>query len=818
MPSHRSAPPGGDLDTLFRLGVVGHWDDDRLLEHFASGPESGREAAFEAIVRRHGPMVWRACLGVLGDPHAAEDAFQATFLVLARRAGSIRRRDALASWLFGVARRIALRSRRDASRRQSFERLAARPEADDPTRADPALDCEALLREVDRLPGHYRGPILLHDLGGCSYDEVARRLDCPIGTIKARLSRGRDLLRRRLASRGLAPTSATALPMSLLPPGVPPGQAVRGAVSLALGRSATVAASPAVAASARWMIHMMLLSKLKAAAALATSLVLLAAGAGAAVVASRGPGAADPGPPPPAAVGSTTPPASRPAPPPQQEPSPSGEEIDRLAREIADGLDDLPQRAELLLSLGKSQARRGQVGLALDTFRLAREAAERIPPDARTTFPHPIIRIAEAQAEAGDPDAALDTFHRAVELVKAQGEGDQHQNWLNLKINWLRSIGRREFRAVVEPYQEFLRGRPSDSAAARLALDAEAGDFDKVLQALRTWDEFGGPDGEGPRRAALVQIAGALRPEDREIADEVLAGAKRVAEEEPIAVLRAQSLFSIAETEARLGRFDDARETLARVDPDEPGLPFGADGIRFNKAGAFLTLAEEQSAAGDRAGALASLEEVVRIVSEIEEPPRIPYPLGQAAERYLELGEIETAEGLIAKLSELPFGGIDSSWLERVARARQAEGDEAGARVELEKALSIAEERLGGLLADPPEPEGRPASTPWYSLWDPIAQAALPVARLRIMLGDEAGALGLVDDLPEASLPDFLPALAGAFAREGRLDTAWEIVDEVESPKIRDRAVFQIALSRPAEEEAETGDDPADSADREGGA
>jgi hypothetical protein len=80
------------------------------------------------------------------------------------------------------------------------------------------------------------------------------------------------------------------------------------------------------------------------------------------------------------------------------------------------------------------------------------------------------------------------------------------------------------------------------------------------------------------------------------------------------------------------------------------------------------------------------------------------------------------------------------------------------------------------------------------------------------MLGDEEAALGLIDDLPEASLPDFLPALAGAFAREGRFDTAWEVVDEVDAPEVRDRAVFQIALSRPGEEEDEdeagTGDDP----------
>ena len=95
------------IRTLFSVGSVGGMTDGQLLEQFLGRRDEGAEAAFAALVRDHGPMVWDVCRGVLSDAHAAEDAFQATFLVLARRAGSIRRRDAVGPWLHGVARRVA---------------------------------------------------------------------------------------------------------------------------------------------------------------------------------------------------------------------------------------------------------------------------------------------------------------------------------------------------------------------------------------------------------------------------------------------------------------------------------------------------------------------------------------------------------------------------------------------------------------------------------------------------------------------------------------------------------------------------------------
>jgi RNA polymerase sigma factor (sigma-70 family) len=163
-------------------------------------------AAVEAIVRRHGPLVLRVCRDVLGDPDDADDAFQATFLVLVRKAGSIRQPDALGRWLYGTAHRIAVRARVAARRRRARERggmevsaMAPAPVADDHHEVRPILH-----DELGRLPERLREPLVLCYMEGCRYEEAARRLEVPLGTLKARLGRGRELLRSRLARRGVA--------------------------------------------------------------------------------------------------------------------------------------------------------------------------------------------------------------------------------------------------------------------------------------------------------------------------------------------------------------------------------------------------------------------------------------------------------------------------------------------------------------------------------------------------------------------------------------------------------------------------------------
>ncbi len=176
--------------------------DRELLERFAAG--AGDEA-FAELVRRHGPMVLRVCRRLLAEPADAEDAFQATFLVLARKAAVVRWRDSVAGWLFGVARNVACRTRDAAARRAAHERRIAIPIVVEPVEEVTARELFAVLEEeLGRLPEKERAALVLCYLEGLTRDEAARRLGCPVGTLKDRLERGKRRLRTALARRGVA--------------------------------------------------------------------------------------------------------------------------------------------------------------------------------------------------------------------------------------------------------------------------------------------------------------------------------------------------------------------------------------------------------------------------------------------------------------------------------------------------------------------------------------------------------------------------------------------------------------------------------------
>jgi RNA polymerase sigma factor (sigma-70 family) len=196
-PPARGAAPA-DLRALSDEGLLG-----RFLA--SEGPDSA--AAFEALVARHGPMVRKACRQVLAQPTDAEDAFQTTFLVLVRKAGSIRHRWALARWLSEVAYRTSWRARVVARRRRERERYCARPPAETASAPDPTrVDLRPVLREeVGRLPEKYRGAVTLCYFEGRTHEEAAALLRWPIGTLKGRLHRALRMLRRRVSRRGLDP-------------------------------------------------------------------------------------------------------------------------------------------------------------------------------------------------------------------------------------------------------------------------------------------------------------------------------------------------------------------------------------------------------------------------------------------------------------------------------------------------------------------------------------------------------------------------------------------------------------------------------------
>lgn len=227
------------LRSLFEIGVVGELSDGQLLERYRTGERDEAEAAFAAMVERHGPMVLRVCRRLLDDPNDAEDAFQATFLVLLRRAGTIRDRASVAAWLHGVAVRVASRARVESARRHRIERRGARPEMGSDVGPD-RLDLESLVDgELARLPEKYRQPIVLCYLEGMTHEGAAARLGWPVGTVRGRLARARDLLRTRLTRRGVTASAGIAgleglreTAMAAVPPALR-DTAVRSAISSA---------------------------------------------------------------------------------------------------------------------------------------------------------------------------------------------------------------------------------------------------------------------------------------------------------------------------------------------------------------------------------------------------------------------------------------------------------------------------------------------------------------------------------------------------------------------------------------------------------
>ena len=274
------------LRHLRRAATLGdERDDAELLRRFTATRD---EEAFEALVRRHGPMVLGVCRRVVGHHADADDAFQAAFLVLARKAGTLVQRNLLGNWLYGVALRTALEARSRMLRRRSLEQPF-----DDFPQPETAEDAErsellALLdRELNRLADKYRVPVVLCELEGRSRREVAELLGIPEGTLSSRLAAARKLLARRLARRGLAVSAAAvglalsygeasaAVPMSLL------------SSTVATAADEMLAASANVAALSQGVLKTMFLTKLKMLSIAAAVFALSAGGVTVATFGSR---------------------------------------------------------------------------------------------------------------------------------------------------------------------------------------------------------------------------------------------------------------------------------------------------------------------------------------------------------------------------------------------------------------------------------------------------------------------------------------------------------------------------------------------------
>jgi RNA polymerase sigma factor (sigma-70 family) len=271
-------------------GAAGTKDvtDGELLARFVARHD---EAAFELLLWRHGTMVLHVCRDVTRDPHAAEDAYQATFLALIRRAASIRAGESLGAWLYQVAYRVALKARGQTAKRNQQEKVLVSVEE---LPAVLELRDEASLRElrpvlheeVQRLPAKYRAPIVLCYLQGLTHEEAARQLGWPKGTVAGRLARARELLRKRLSLRGLglsATLSALALTSAQASAAVPAALVkvtLRAGLQFAAGQMLAGLVSPQVVSLTEGVIQAMLWNKMKLMTAVVLALGLVGSGFG----------------------------------------------------------------------------------------------------------------------------------------------------------------------------------------------------------------------------------------------------------------------------------------------------------------------------------------------------------------------------------------------------------------------------------------------------------------------------------------------------------------------------------------------------------
>ena len=286
MAHEATAVPGLEV-THRKSGSIMVLSDEQLLKRFLSGTDELAEAAFTEIIERHGPIVHRVCLDVLRDLDEVQDAAQVVFLVLARKARSIRKPAALGPWLHGVALRVARRVRSETSRRKVAERrkVEITQERRNAESRHKPMDHAELHEEIDRLPEKYRQPIILCYMQGQTQTQAAETLGWPLGTVQIRLHRGRKELRSRLmqGDAGLSYLSTSALMTSLTATASVPRRnwsetTARAAVRFAAGNEPAGLVTPAVTGLAHSMLAAMVFGPLKMFGLLATVLVLAWAG------------------------------------------------------------------------------------------------------------------------------------------------------------------------------------------------------------------------------------------------------------------------------------------------------------------------------------------------------------------------------------------------------------------------------------------------------------------------------------------------------------------------------------------------------------
>lgn len=816
-PATRTA---ADLHAVLTLGAAAGLSDDALLDLFEGAGEAA-DRAFEVLIARHGPLVLRAARGRLGSEADAHDAFQATFWLLARRSRSIRNRAALASWLFGVASRVAARARSDAARRAARERHAAVPEADptrDPARRDPEL-MPAIQDEIARLPRTSRVALILVDLEGLSAAEAAHRLGCPVGTFKARLSRGRARLRNRLARRGLAPAGWEA-PRSC--PSVVPSALIQ--VTSRLVRDATAGHLPTVSASifalTRGVPRTMTFASISPWALVgSTGLIAIASGLIGSIL-------GEPAPVPPhsvpalnsVVVGPDQRPASSPPPPVVTKPVPpvvdrapqppepmpaepalvaaAGPVVTQITRD-AEALTDLEDKARLLLRLGRWQTRRGDRTAARETLMRARAAAAAIPIRADGSLPRTIVQVGEAQAEAGAPEAARQTFDATIPIIRRLPVERMEEFYNALLAAERRTLPRAASQPTIDAYKMFEAyggvhmartvldwgGRPAGFggeveggdigigygtpklAEAARALEGDfAGAFRRIDEVWTSTELPNRPDG---KLEAMTAIAQALRPEDGALIPEVLGKVRQAVREAPTSREKNGCLLALMDVAIRLGRFDEAAALVLQAPTNSPLMAHN-----------LMELIVAQAKAGDSTVARRLIRETLIVIHSTDRTSLNQATLViQFAPLVARVGDLDLAIDLAGSL---PLYTRYVA-LSEIFRDRQAAGDAEGVRRVRDRLVAVVRQAIGEREgATPRNPEGSRIS--WL----------VRLAGLTADPADIRAAHAGVATYPPELQQRYFPSLAAALARAGQFGAAVDVAGRITAAKDQGQALLAV--------------------------
>lgn len=740
---------GRHVRTLFGVGSLGDMTDGQLLERFRAQGGEGAELAFAALVDRHGSMVLRTCGAVLRDSPDAHDAFQATFLLLVRRARSLWVGESLGPWLHQVARRTACHARVDAARRRRHERGAA--ERAPRAASGPAPDDlgEVIHEEIGRLPERYRAAVVLCLVEGLTHEQAARSLRWPVGTVQSRLARGRERLRARLTRRGVAPAALALVGAEAARAAVPvalAGATVRAGVRLGQGGDLAGVVSAAAERLTREVLRTMVLRRLwvaSVAVPLAGALVLGVGGLGPSRVAvGQGPARAD------------VPAKERPAPPVR--------DVLLEAARAAQAVPDPGERMSALLSIAQAQTWAGDKEGAVWSTAQATKAALAVNPGGRCRA---LTAVAWLRAGAGDRVGALDLLRTARQHADGIDAGWQRVGVLRSVAGSQLDLGdRHAYADTVRAMRDFVPPKGGGNRfARRISLSevvgamAYAGDFE---DAFRTVEDAGAGDRyvQGGLYGAIAEAATAdsasypYRP--RSFGPKERAARRRVLDR----IEKAVEPFSFAEDKppyvelaiatAKLGDFDEALGLARRFDKDPIER---ANGIDLTAGPCILSvIGSYQAKAGQLEKARETFREALHLIAR---DPKLAKCLGQVAEAQAEAGDyaaaLKTVEGLDAR--QRP--GV----LSRAAENLDRSGDREGARTAARLALAEAERAgLGKLDARSKddvltetaflrarlgEVEAATAAFQTITGEDNRGRVASAVARARAAAGDVRGAL-----------------------------------------------------------------------------